>query len=164
MNLSTDSQDAERTQSQISKQSDLLEHVTEQIGIDKLKNLIGNNILNIDRREDLYNIEFLNDFEIKELRLFQCKNIVLKLNNHRIKTLELDSCQIYSSDDLQLPNLESLQVFNSKFDNDQLFSQNIGKFKNLQESQVLVELVKTSYRYNQITQGQLNAIQEILNS
>ncbi|CAL6069665.1 leucine-rich_repeat domain-containing protein [Hexamita inflata] len=97
---------------------------------DEFRNQIKDNILKIYSNSNLYNIEFLNDCEIEALHLFDCNKVIPKLNNPRIKFLELNNCKIKRLDELQLPNLEVLELKdNSKEGNNILKS--LGKFKKL---------------------------------
>ncbi|CAL5979729.1 leucine-rich_repeat domain-containing protein [Hexamita inflata] len=109
------------------------ENITEQYLIDELRNQVVDNILTVEQNDELKNIDFLNDFEIEELNIIECQNIVLKLNHNTIKKLQLDHCQIYCSDDFQLPNLESLSLTDDLFENQTTFFQRIRNFKNLKE-------------------------------
>ncbi|CAL6059314.1 leucine-rich_repeat domain-containing protein [Hexamita inflata] len=109
------------------------EHITEQYLIDELRNQIVDNKLTIEENDELKNTEFLNDFEIEELNINECQNIVLKLNHNTIKKLQLDHCRIQCSDDFQLPNLKVLSLTNDQYENKATFFQSIGKFKNLKE-------------------------------
>ncbi|CAL6075846.1 leucine-rich_repeat domain-containing protein [Hexamita inflata] len=134
MSSSNDSQDTEHVYSQMSESSDSSENATQQL-IDELKNQIDNNTLNIYNYDELYNIEFLNDFEIEELHLFECHDVVLKLNNSRIKTLELHCCDEKRLDQLQLPNLEVFKLYEETYENDIFAS--LSQFKKLKELQLI---------------------------
>ncbi|CAL6059290.1 leucine-rich_repeat domain-containing protein [Hexamita inflata] len=126
MSSSNDSQDTEHT-----SHPDSSENATQQL-IDELKNQIdNNNTLNIYNYDELYNIEFLNDFEIEELHLFECHDVVLKLNNPRIKTLQLHCCDEKRLDQLQLPNLEVFILYEETEENDIFAS--LSQFKKLKE-------------------------------
>ncbi|CAL6059330.1 leucine-rich_repeat domain-containing protein [Hexamita inflata] len=131
MSSSTYSQDTEHTQSQIFDFSDSTEHITEQYVIDNLEKQINNNYLYVENYDDLYNTEFLNNFEIEILHLIECNNVVLNLNNPRIKTLELHCCEIKRLDQLELPNLEVFILYEETEENDIFAS--LRQFKKLKE-------------------------------
>ncbi|CAL6056043.1 Hypothetical_protein [Hexamita inflata] len=159
MSSSNDSQDTEYTSQ--SESSDSSEHVTEQQLIDKLENQIDNNTLNIENYDELYNIEFLNDFEIEELNLFECNNVILNLNNPRIKTLELHCCDIKRLDQLQLPNLEVFKLYEETDENDIFAS--LSSFKKLKELQLVQLSIQNQFKsYNQLNLNSPPANQQIL--
>ncbi|CAL6051515.1 leucine_Rich Repeat (LRR)-containing protein [Hexamita inflata] len=79
--------------------------------IDELKNKIENSTLTIEGNLELQNIEFIHDFEIEELTLDKCINVIPKLNSHHIKKISFYQSNIKYLHDLQLPNLEELTLF-----------------------------------------------------
>ncbi|CAL6051511.1 leucine-rich_repeat domain-containing protein [Hexamita inflata] len=105
--------------------------MAEQKLIDELQNLIENNALKIQCNDDLQNIEFLNNFDIEELQIASCKNIIPKLNNPRIKKISFNYCQIDSLAELELPNLESLQI--KDYNVRDIFLLGVGEYTKLKE-------------------------------
>ncbi|CAL6113650.1 DUF2252_family protein [Hexamita inflata] len=79
------------------------------------------------------NIEFMNDFNIEVLSINFCPNIIPKLNNSNIKKIVLDNCGIQCLTDFQLPNLETLIVQESNFEDSHKLLQSLVQFKKLKE-------------------------------
>ncbi|CAL6059242.1 leucine-rich_repeat domain-containing protein [Hexamita inflata] len=105
---------------------DIPEDLCEQIQDQKLK---------IDPYyDDLQNIEFINNFEIEELVIDSCINIIPRLNNPRIKKIIFDNCRINRLSELQLPNLEIVQIQEySQFQDANNLIVSLGQFKKLKE-------------------------------
>ncbi|CAL6075754.1 Hypothetical_protein [Hexamita inflata] len=81
---------------------------TDQQLIDELRLQIQDRTLSIFSCTDLFNIEFLNEFEIEELLIDNCQNFTPKLNSKRIKKLNLFYNRVLNYSQLVLPNLEVL--------------------------------------------------------
>ncbi|CAL6037058.1 Leucine-rich_repeat domain superfamily [Hexamita inflata] len=135
MQLNDSLTDSETSQMDIqnSSVSDSTEHITEQYVIVELRNQIKDNILEIIGNDDLYNIEFINDFEIEELVIVDCFNSVPKLKNPRIKKLEFQFCGIYCLNELQLPNLEVFYLYEEQSICDGNILSILGQHKKLKE-------------------------------
>ncbi|CAL6059436.1 DUF2252_family protein [Hexamita inflata] len=102
----------------------------EQIMIKKLqKDIQKNKTLHIDKIHTLYNIEFMNNFDIEELIINSCRNVVPKLNNQYIKKLIFNECVITDLEFILLPNLEVLELR----DNQLSFGMHINQFTTLRE-------------------------------
>ncbi|CAL6059302.1 Hypothetical_protein [Hexamita inflata] len=65
--------------------SDFSQDITEQQLIDSFKSQIKDNKLIILFNSKLQNIEFVNDFDIETLTIYNCENVIPKINNPRIK-------------------------------------------------------------------------------
>ncbi|CAL6000769.1 Leucine-rich_repeat domain superfamily [Hexamita inflata] len=101
--------------------------------VDQLRDTIYDNGLVIEDLDELYNIEFVNNFDIEELIISKCPNINPKLENHQIRELNLFSCGIKYLNELKLPNLEVLTILESQNKKDTITLQNFGDFKNFKE-------------------------------
>ncbi|CAL6059438.1 leucine-rich_repeat domain-containing protein [Hexamita inflata] len=100
---------------------------------DELKQEIQNNALMIQDLDELQDIEFMNEFDIEELLISQCLNVIPKLSNPRIRVLNFYFCRIKYLNELKLPNLEALTVFGDLDEQDTVILQNFGDFKKLQQ-------------------------------
>ncbi|CAL6075750.1 Conserved_hypothetical protein [Hexamita inflata] len=100
---------------------------------DELKQEIQNNALMIQDLDELQDIAFMNEFDIEELLISQCPNVVPKLSNPRIRVLNFYFCRIKYLNELKLPNLEALTIFGDLDEQDTVILQNFGDFKKLQQ-------------------------------
>ncbi|CAL6059270.1 leucine-rich_repeat domain-containing protein [Hexamita inflata] len=109
--------------------------MAEQKLIDELKNQIENNALTIQCNDDLQNIEFVKTFDIQELQIVCCKNVIPKLNNPRIKKISLNYCRINSLSELELPNLEELQIkdYSAGYNVGNIILQGVGELQKLKD-------------------------------
>ncbi|CAL6080548.1 Conserved_hypothetical protein [Hexamita inflata] len=76
------------------------------------QNQIKYGALRIWSNYDLKNMEFMQFLKITELQLYDCNNIIPKLENRTIKELRLQECEIFSVKDFHLENLEMLYITN----------------------------------------------------
>ncbi|CAL6075836.1 leucine-rich_repeat domain-containing protein [Hexamita inflata] len=112
--------------------SDFSQDITEQQLIDSFKSQIKDNKLIILFNSKLQNIEFVNDFDIETLTIYNCENVIPKINNPRIKNIEFDNCKIKCLNDIQLPNLEVLKLEDNCY-NVKNILQSLRQFKKLKE-------------------------------
>ncbi|CAL6036848.1 DUF2252_family protein [Hexamita inflata] len=105
----------------------------EQYLINEMKNQINDNKLTISYKNDLQSIEFINNFDIDELKIQNCANIIPQLNHNKIKKLELIQCRTKCLKDLQLPNLETLTVLENLYEEEAVTIENFGQFQKLEE-------------------------------
>ncbi|CAL6080574.1 Conserved_hypothetical protein [Hexamita inflata] len=80
--------------------------------IQTYQNQIKDGALRIQSNQDLKNMEFIRFLKITELQLYDCKNIIPKLENSAIKKLSVQECEIYSLKDFRFENLEDLYITN----------------------------------------------------
>ncbi|CAL6065673.1 Conserved_hypothetical protein [Hexamita inflata] len=78
--------------------------------IDEFRNQVEDNKLVISDNNDLKNIEFLNDFQIKELIIEDCINVIPKLKTLKIKKITFSNCGIQNLHDIWLPSLKFLSL------------------------------------------------------
>ncbi|CAL5970854.1 T9SS_type A sorting domain-containing protein [Hexamita inflata] len=106
----------------------------EQSMIKKYQFYIQNQVLTLSE-SDLQNIEFISNFDIRELKFEQCSDLVPKLSSKTIKELTLQFCGIYSVEQFQLENLEVLILHDSFYTqiktNWLQLTQSITQFNNL---------------------------------
>ncbi|CAL6081181.1 leucine-rich_repeat domain-containing protein [Hexamita inflata] len=72
---------------------------------------IFNNTLEIQDDSELKSLKFMENFDIRELKLSFCNNIIPKLNSKTIKQLDIICCKVLNVEQLDLVNLEVLQLF-----------------------------------------------------
>ncbi|CAL5988018.1 T9SS_type A sorting domain-containing protein [Hexamita inflata] len=118
---------------------------------------IQNQVL-IFSESDLQNIEFISNFNIRDLKFQQCSDLVPKLSSKTIKELTLQFCGIQSVEDFQLENLEVLILHDSIIitqikTNWLQLTQSITKFNNLK--------ALTLYGYNGIDISPLSKMTQL---
>ncbi|CAL6064534.1 leucine-rich_repeat domain-containing protein [Hexamita inflata] len=81
---------------------------------ERYKNEIQNKMLKIIRNQDVRSIEFVEDFDISQLFIYDCKNMVPTLNNKQISYFHAQDCDMKSIEGLKLENLQVLCLFDNK--------------------------------------------------
>ncbi|CAL6052650.1 leucine-rich_repeat domain-containing protein [Hexamita inflata] len=76
----------------------------------KYRKQIIEGVLKIENDKQLESIEFLEDLNLNELIIDKCEKIVPKINSKTIRKLEITSCQVCNTEQLQLENLEILSL------------------------------------------------------
>ncbi|CAL6068090.1 leucine-rich_repeat domain-containing protein [Hexamita inflata] len=101
---------------------------------------IFNNTLNILDDSELKSLKFMENIDIRELKLSFCDNIIPKLNSKTIKELSIIFCNVSNVEQLDLVNLEVLQLIeeteyiqNHQPQVAQLVQSIIEKYSNLKE-------------------------------
>ncbi|CAL6072375.1 Conserved_hypothetical protein [Hexamita inflata] len=133
-NFSDQEQPSEEIQRQINKQRGSYVYKWEQKNTEKYHELIKNESLTIENDPELLCLQFMRNFIINKLVIYNCKNIAPILYNQNITELQFKNCDIQSIKQLNLENLEVLQLDQSKlstnYSSEIIFS---NMFKNLKQ-------------------------------
>ncbi|CAL5974078.1 Conserved_hypothetical protein [Hexamita inflata] len=133
-NFSDQEQPSEEIQRQINKQRGSYVYKWEQKNTEKYHELIKNESLTIENDPELLCLQFMRNFIINKLVIYNCKNIAPILYNQNITELQIKNCDIQSIKQLNLENLEVLQLDQSKlstnYSSEIIFS---NMFKNLKQ-------------------------------
>ncbi|CAL6025402.1 leucine-rich_repeat-containing protein [Hexamita inflata] len=101
------------------------------------QNLVDNGTLKIISNIQLKSLYFLQSLEIKDLWLYNCRNIIPKLQSETITNLHIIACDFYSLVEFKLNNLEVLEMqSNQKQKEATILVQEIVKFKKLKQLQL----------------------------
>ncbi|CAL5989825.1 DUF2252_family protein [Hexamita inflata] len=102
--------------------------------IEKYQNLIQYEALTIWSDKDLKSLNFINSLNINTLEIYNCKNIIPKLESNIIKKLKIVNCKILSIKEFQLENLEVLCISNiSNQLESKMLAQEINRFLKLKK-------------------------------
>ncbi|CAL6001573.1 leucine-rich_repeat domain-containing protein [Hexamita inflata] len=71
------------------------------------RNLVNNGVLLIQKCEQLTDLSFLSQFNLFELNIWECKNLIPELSLSPLTKLQISECQLNS---IQLFNMQSLQI------------------------------------------------------
>ncbi|CAL6059328.1 Hypothetical_protein [Hexamita inflata] len=118
------------------------QYVTEQSFIDELRYQIIDKSLFIAENK-MYNLDCINDFDIEDLSIQYCPNVIPKLNNNQIVRLELYHCEIKCFIELKLPSLKYLisqEAMKEGAHDPDIYLQNFGEFNNLQHLKLYLQL------------------------
>ncbi|CAL6027514.1 leucine-rich_repeat domain-containing protein [Hexamita inflata] len=106
--------------------------------MNEFRSQVNGKSLKINCNSELKNIQFVNEFQIEELEISHCKNLIPKLNSKNIKQLNLQFNGIKQFE-FDLPNLETLSVQENNGESKYIL-QRLHGFEKLQE------LIITGYK------------------
>ncbi|CAL5987241.1 Conserved_hypothetical protein [Hexamita inflata] len=104
----------------------------------KYQNQIQNGVLKIQNDEYLKSIEFIQNFNIHQLELQNCSNMIHRLESKSIKELIVKECMLQSLNLLTLENIETLYIKEGNCDDQTILFQNMDRFLKLKKLDIHV--------------------------